>query len=240
MRMAKHMFGGDAEWILKYKVGATISNIGTQVIGVADSAGEVAPTTTSPADVLGLSKDTATYSATQGDTEGIVTASVRPDLITKARMSGSSTTGASLIALNNTVASSGGVLISSTSINAAENLGGTMYCYKGANVGLSRIIVSQTNSVSAVPTVPFPRGIAIGDLFIYVPYSRGGDGTDTEDAGGALQTTGTDFLEADASVVSGSGGTVAIVELEFHGSDPLTQSSVYFMSQDHAFSNATI
>lgn len=232
MQAYKTICGG-AEFKLKLKVGATVSNAGTICIGDGtNNYGETIPcTTTSFLDSYGISLDTATYSATQGDAEGIVTLSSRPDQIISARMSGSSTTGTDLTTLSNTSASAGGTTVTDADVGTADLVSGTVWCIGGANVGHSRIITTFNSATSVVVTVPFPRAIAVGDTFLFCPYSR------MEEGASAIQTTGTDFLEADASITNGTGGVAAVTDLRLEGA---SDSYVEFIQMDHALAVATL
>lgn len=239
MQAFKTLYGG-GELLLKLKVGASVSNAGTIVISDTGPNAECIPaTTTSFADSYGISLDTATYSTTQADlttTDRQVTVSCRPDQIIRARMSGSSTTGANLTLLVNTAASAGGTLITDGDVGSADMTSGTVWCTLGANVGHSRIITTHSADTSFTVTVPFPRTIAVNDEFLFCPYSRLG-GAAARDGAGNVQATATDFLDADASIASGTGGTVAVYELELNGRG---DSYVQFVLQDHALLNATL
>lgn len=48
----------------------------------------------------------------------------------------------------------------------------TIYCRKGANAGLYRVTASTSTTAPQV-TIAFPRDIAVGDTFCYVPYKQG-------------------------------------------------------------------
>ena len=234
-----YIYGG-ASHKIKLKVGATVSNAGTIV--VADDAGtaEVIPSiTTAFTDAWGVSLDTATYSATQADltlTDRQVTVDGRPDTIIRARISGSSVTGASLTLLTNTAASAGGLIITATATPGVDMTSGTVFCLSGANVGHSRMITSHSLSTSLTVIVPFPRAIAVDDTFAFVPYSRLG-GAAARDGAGNVQATATDLLDADGAIASGTGGVVAVTELQLNGR---ADSYVLFVLQDHALLNATL
>lgn len=239
MESVKTLYGGNA-LRLKLKVGATVANDGVVAISDTGPNAECIPaTTTSFADSYGISLDTATYSTTQADlgtSDRQVTVDARPDAIIRARMSGSSTTGANLTTLVNTAASTGGTLITDGDVGANDMVSGTVWCTVGANVGHSRIITTHSASTSFTVIVPFPRTIAVNDEFLFCPYSRLG-GAAGRDGAGNVQTTGTDFLDADASIASGTGAVVAVYELELNGN---SDSYVYFVLQDHALLNATL
>ena len=232
---AGHLSGG-APVLKRYKIGATIANAGVPIISNGTTFAGVVPATTTNLDFThGLSVDTGTYSTTQGDAEGLVTVSVRPDLIVRALMSGGATEGTALTLLSNTSASAGGTTVTDADVSANDMTGGTVMCTAGNNVGLSRMIVTHTGSTSLVVTVPFPRAIAVGDEFFMIPYALMGDGTVTTDGNSNLQTS-TLFTQADASIASGSGGQVSVVDLELNGR---SDSYVLFVLDAHVHSAAS-
>ena len=232
---AGHLMGGAAV-LKRFKLGSTVANAGIPVASTGADAAGIDPVTTTTWDfVHGLSLDTGTYSTTQGDAEGLVTVSVRPDLIAKALMSGGATEGTALTLLSNTSASATGVTITDTDASANSMVGGTIWCTSGNNVGLSRGITTHTASTLVTVIVPFPRAIAVGDEFIMIPYNMSGDGTDTTDGNSNIQST-TLFTQADASVASGTGAQVSVVDLELNGR---SDSYVLFIFDAHVHSGAS-
>jgi len=231
-----HLCGGGPV-LKRFKLGSTVANVGVPVASTGADAAGVDPVTTTTWDfVHGLSTDTGTYSTTQGDAEGLVTVTVRPDLIAKALMSGGATEGTALALLTNTAASATGVTITdAVNVNDDSQVGGTIWCISGNNVGLSRGITTHTVSSLVTVLVPFPRAIAVGDTFIMIPYNLSGDGTDTTDGNSNIQST-TLFTQADASVASGTGGQVSVVELELNGR---SDSNVLFIFDAHVHSGAS-
>ena len=235
MQDSGHLCGG-ASLRKRYKIGATIATAGIPVISDGTTFAGIVPCTTTNLDFThGLGLDTGTYSTVQGDAEGLVTVSVRPDLIVRALMSGGATAGTALTLLSNTAASAGGTVVTDTDVSANDMTGGTLVCISGGNVGESRMITADTASVSATVTVPFPRAIAVGDEFFMIPYALMGDGTATTDGNSNLQTT-TLFDQADASIASGTGGQVSVVELELNGR---SDSYVLFVLDAHVHSAAS-
>lgn len=232
MEPTKKYIGGGSYFPLRLKVGATISNRGTIVIDdTSNNYGEVIPcTTTDFADTYGISLGTATYTTTQSGTmvEGVVDVDGNPFAIIQARMSGSSTTGTSMTAYSNTSASAGGTVLTAA-VGTNSPVEGTLFCLSGANAGRSRIITSWNSNTDLTVTVPFPFAIAVGDTFLVSPYSR------LAAAAGNIQATGTDFLEADASIAAGTGGVVAVTEVIFNTA---ARSYVQFVLGDHALSVA--
>lgn len=219
MFLAGHM-GGGAPVIRKLKLGASVSSAGIPVLGSV--AGVIPATTTSLANAMGICFDTGTYATA---TEALVTVNIRPDQLVRARMSGGATTGTSLTEMTQSSAST--TVLSCTSLPNVDLTTGTMWGDPGfsANVGLSRHITSGTGAVSATVTVAFPNSMAVGDKMLVCPWNTHGI------AGGAgnVQLT-SDFLEANAIIVPGTGGVASVWELELNGP---ADSYVTFVFQDH-------
>lgn len=233
MEISSHLAGG-ASLLKKLKLGAAVANPGVPVIGGAGtSLGVIIATATSFANAYGLAIDQATYSSTQGAVEGIVTVDVRPDAVLKARISGGATDGTAIATVTNTSASAGGTVITAA-VGTHDIDGGTAYCISGNNVGLSRSITAYSSNTSVTVTVPFPRAIAVGDVFILVPWNTAGTGADGADGCSALQGT-TLIKEARQDIASGTGGAVSVTDLEFHESG---DSYVYFLLNDHVHNSA--
>lgn len=240
MQAVNRLDGSTDYRIIDFKISATVVE-GQPVIVAADGAygGSITdPTTTSLADCAGIvigatshnphggGAGTLTYSTTQGDTEGMARVIVNPDLVFRARMSGSATTGTSLTTFTNTAASTAGTTLSSASLGTATMDNGTVWCIGGANLGKSRRVTTWTNSTSLVVTVPFPKTIAVGDTFLVCPFQPV--------MGTKVQLT-TDFLEADAIIVVGTGAEATPLELVLNGP---SDSYVHFIAADHAFNQA--
>ena len=225
--------GGGAPVLKKFKLGASVANAGIPVIvDASNDFGECIPcTTTSFADTWGLAVDTGTYTTTQAATEGVVTVCINPDLIVRALLSGGATEGTALQALITTSASAGGTTITDADVGTATSVAGTCWCASGNNVGQSRIITTFNSAVSIVVTVPFPRAIATTDTYHQCPFSRNGS------AGSGNAQTTTLFTQVDASIVAGTGGEVAIVDLELNGA---SDSYVLFVLADHALKVVTV
>jgi hypothetical protein len=233
MEIAGHVCGGGT-LLKKYKVGVTFTYPGIATIGTAAAAGVLVATTTSFADSNGLALDTAVYatsqSATGANVEGLVTVDARPDAIVKALMSGAATESTVLPTITNTSASTTGTVVTAT-VSANDMDSGTIWCVSGANVGQNRVITTHTSTTSFTVTVPFNNDIAVGDQFLYIPYSLVGSGAGGVD-GVANLGASTLLYQADASVASGTGGDVAMYDLELAGA---SNSFAYFLLADHIF-----
>jgi hypothetical protein len=230
-----HVHGGGSV-LKRLKLGTSVSNAGIVLATEGDTPinGFSPCTTTVATDSPGLATDTGTYSASQGAThaEGLVTVEVSPDLIMRALVSGGAAESTALTLLSNTLASTDGLLVTDADVGTADMVSGTIWCISGANVGQSRKITAHSSAVSFTVTVAFLNDIAVGDTFLWVPYSVGGDGTATTDGGGNVQFT-TLLTQADGAIASGTGTGQAVYGLELNGR---TDSYVLFINGDHLFS----
>ena len=162
---------------------------------------------------VGLSLDTAVYTTSQTtvrtDGPGVISLVVNPDPVIRFRMSGTTTAGAALPLVTNSVESTGGTAVTITTGDIVPNsptmLDGTIICLTGANVGQRRKITTVSATVFTV-VVPFPRTIASGDTFTAVPYFPGADTVLGGDGLTLTATPGTLATEADASVASTTAG----------------------------------
>ena len=233
MQSAYHLCGG-APVLKKYKLGAAQADAGIVMIGGAGASLGVIPSTTTSFDAAyGLAIDEGTYSTTQGAEEGMVTIDIRPDLVIKALMSGGATENTALTVLQSTSASAGGTVVTDADTGSADMDGGTVWCLSGNNVGHSRSITAHSGSTSITVTVPFPRAIATTDEYLFCPYNMAGTGAGGADGAGFLQTS-TLFTQADASIACGTGGKVAVVDLELNGR---SNSYVLFTLRGHVYNS---
>ena len=225
--------GGTTHSAKQYKIGASFATFG--VITRAGTAGIQPATTTSFADTIGVTGDTGVYSTTQGDAEGLVSVYNRPGYIFEALMSGSATANTALTTLSNTLANTAGTVITDADVGTASMVNGLVWSLSGANGigpgGQSRVITAFSASTSVTVTVPFLRDIAVGDTFLMCPWSSNGAA-----GNGTLQAT-TNIDQANAAIVSGTGGEVAIFDLLL---DSATNSKVRFLVIDHLLGQNTI
>jgi hypothetical protein len=211
-----------------------MANAGIIMIGGAGTSLGLIPCTTTSFDAAyGLSLDAGTYSTTQGAEEGLVTVDARPDLVIKALMSGGATEGTALTVLQSTSASAGGTVVTDADTGSADMDGGTVWGLSGNNVGISRSITAHSGSTSITVTVPFPRAIATTDEYLFCPFNTAGTGAGGADGAGFLQTS-TLFTQADASIACGTGGKIAVVDLELKGR---SDSYVMFVLRGHVYNS---
>ena len=234
MKVGWFLFGG-AALPMKFKIGATFSSAGVPAVqawtspdnGIRPMQGAVLAT-----DYIGLTIDTGTYSETQGDTEGVITVVISPDVVLKARMCNSATSGTQLVTTTNSVAETAGTTVTITTGDPAPNspdlAQGTIACISGANKGQSRKFITSA-ATTAAATSPFTNDIASGDVFLIVPWfvmSNGGSDN--------VQVT-TDLTEARQDIAAGTGIPSEIWETKFDFSDVSSarrESYLYFSPND--------
>jgi len=212
MKLA-YLLNSGAPLILRYKVASTFATAGgyaTNAIG--SGAGVVLGLVTTAADQVGSNLDTATYSTTQGDAEGVVSILISPDAVYQIRMGRSATAGTALQVTTNSAAETAGTIITITTgddaPNSPEKDEGTIACISGANLGQSRKITTTGSATAYTVLVPFENDIAAGDQFLAVPW------TPADVAGNNVQLT-TNLTEARQDIAVGTGADLRIVELKF-------------------------
>ncbi len=241
-------FGSGAPFLGDFKIQATLA-AGTIALWASGSGATLSVSTTSSlADAMGLvvaaaQGQTLTYSATQGDTEGVATVIYDPLHIYEVRIVPSATSGTAyavgdgyLVEEENGDAA--GVTITDTEIvGSADDMNdGMVFGVTGANVGLeaSRVITDHT-ATTIVVTVPFLNDIAVGDTFIASQY-----------APGVLEVTLTsDLTEADGTDAgAGSGGDARVLKVRAETVDrgatlAAPQMYLQMVLLDHAFNSFT-
>lgn len=209
--------------IKKYKASAAQA-AGTLVIrSAADAAGQFSTsTTTSIAAYLGYCLDNGekfgvatAYSTTQGAEEGVFSVIINPDAILRAQM----VTGATGTSITEdtvaTAVTNGVTVVGGTSVASPSMDEGLIWFTSGANMGLSRKIVSTT-SVTSTVTVPFPRTSAVGDTFLYCGGNVGITGV----------TLTTDLKNVRTDIATTTGADLTQIDFDLAGS---TDSYVYLI-----------
>lgn len=234
-----YLLSGGAPVIKRYKSASTFTTAGGYAtVTAADGAGVVLGLATTAADQVGLTLDTTTYSATQGDAEAVVSVLVNPDAVLRIRMGRTATAGTQLQVTTNSAAETAGTVITITTgddaPNNTEKDEGTIACVSGANRGQSRKITS-TSATAYTVTVPFLNDIASGDQFIAVPW------TPADVAGDNINLT-TTLTEGRQDIAVGTGADLRIFDLEFDFSsvtDARRKSYVYALFDDHLYRETT-
>ena len=209
-----YILGGGGPVVKKYFVDAGTPDFtvaGAPAIGSLTSESGVAPMSAGTISLyVGLSLDTATYTATQATiaadgAPGVISLVINPDIAIRMRMSGSTTAGTALPLITNSAASAGGTVVTITAgdivPSAPDMVDGTLICLSGSNVGIRRK-VNSTAATTLTSTVPFPYAIASGDTFTVVPYFPGAGTAAAGDTLTLTATPGTLATEADASVAT--------------------------------------
>lgn len=228
-QVAQHINGG-ATYKKKYKLGATVGRAGIPCMMTTHNISTFS--TTDGLDAVGLSLDSGTYSATQGDTEGIISLDIRPDAVISMFISGGATEGTALTTHTEASGESAGTTLTAATLAAVDMDGGLVWCISGANVGQSRTITTFSTSTSLVVTVPFLNDIDADDVFLVVPFNNHGDGAGSgSDGTGWVQLT-TNLYQANAAIVTATGAEVVVMDFELRG---VSDSVVYFKLRDHIY-----
>ncbi len=232
-----YMLGGGAPLAMKYQVNETLANPGIPVLAPgAGNAGVQISTTTSWANAVGCTLDTATYvtaqqtDGTKGERE--VTVIISPQAVFRALMSGGAAEGTALDLKTVTTASTTGLdVVTGDAFTDLDD--GVIWGYSGANVGQKRCITVGDGTDASV-TVAFDQDTVVGDEFLAAPYWF------LSDVAINIQTT-TNLFQADASIAGGTGGAASIIDMELRdiGGDGRTNSAVLFIFDDHALRETT-
>ena len=221
---------GGAPVLKKYQVAATAIAGVPLLTPAGNGAGLAACTTTSAADMVGVTLDAVTYTTTQGtgasSAERLVTVVINPDAIIRMKMSGGATADTALGLNTVTTASSGGTAVTTAAEWSNPTFDeGVTWGYDGANVGQFRKITSVSSTAGTV-TVPFDYGTVVGDNFLRAPYWP-------------MQTLtvqlGTIFTQADASIAVGTGAEFRVIDLDLRdlADSGRTNSFVIAIAGDH-------
>lgn len=176
MAILAYTHSGTAPRVLKMKIASSFAaaTVGGFALDSADGAAGInLATPTSAANCVGITLDSGVYSATQGDTEGVVSVAINPDAVYGLKMVGNNGNG-QLSITTNSVAETAGTVVTITTGDPVPNSPtmdeGYLVCVAGANVGQTRKITSVSATAITV-TVPFSNDIALNDVFIAVPWS---------------------------------------------------------------------
>ena len=236
-----YMLSGGAPVIKKYKVGATVSNVGVPLLDTSTAtAGVRVATVTSLANAIGVSQDTATYTTTQATTmvEGVISCIINPDAVWRAKLSGGAAEGTQLLVTTNSVASSGGTLITITTGDADPSsptmLDGQAYGLAGNNVALTRTITAVAATTATV-VVPFPRAVAVSDTYLLIPFV----GASFPAGGVASCVLTTNLYEVRANSDNTGDAAINVVDVEIQTGDPRGRSFLHMLLRDHVLNIST-
>ncbi len=236
MEYAK-MSGGGAPLVMDFQIGITFSNAGVPVLAPTTGlAGVVLPATTTAANQVGVSLDTATFVAAQ-QTDGTsaerkIKVVISPGAIFRALMTGGASDGTALTLYDVTTASATGVDIV-TGDNFTNWDEGVIWGYDGANAGAERRIGIGDATDVTVP-VAFDQDTVNGDNFMVAPWWY-------LDPKANDITTTTNLFQVDASATVDAGWQAKIVDMELRdiSEEGRTNSYLLFMFDDHVLAEAT-
>ena len=200
--------------------GASASGGGV-TIGALGGAGAAA--------ALGVTLDTAVYTATQGTGSASALRRIRvvinPDQIVRMRQCGGATSGTTLPTQTNTTLSSGGTLITTGAVwNGPTFLNGQVWGLTGNNVGALRKITTVSATAGTV-VVPFDYAIAVNDTFLRSPVSPGST---------VLAQLTTDLTELDATAAIAATAEYVCIDTELNSG---LDSYAHFIFADHVLAN---
>lgn len=216
----------------KFQVAATNTVLGRIYLKVASSgSGVVLGGATDATDFVGINIDAAgTYVTAQqtdsADTARLTTLSIGPLAVYKARLSGGATDGTALTARTVTTASTDGLVITTSAYdpNSPDMDEGVVWGYTGANAGKARKITSTAANAATV-TVAFPNDTAVGDTFLFAPFSPLSTII-------AQSTTNSTELDATAAISGDCECIVVEMLLGDSAGEGLTQSYAYIQFAD--------
>ncbi len=230
-----YMLGGGAPLIIKYQVNETLANGGIPVLAPGGgNAGVQISTTTSWANAVGVTSDTATYVTAQ-QTDGTsaereVSVLISPQAVFRALMSGGATAGTAMVQNTISAATGDGLDVTDSTFtwtNPAWDEGSVFFT-SGVNQGQKRKVTATSGSVATI-TVAFDRDHAVGDTYFRMPWWF------MDDTANNIQTT-TNLVQADTLIAVGTGGAAKIIDMELNET---TNSSVLFIFDDHALRETT-
>jgi len=233
MEYANSLTGNSTPTIRKFQIAATVANQGVPLlIPAANGAGLATSTTTSAANMVGVTLDTATFVTAQ-QTDGTsaereVSVIINPDAVWRIKLSGGAAENTALTLLAITTATTDGLDITTASAwNSPTFDEGIAWAYDGANSGQFRKVTAVSATAGTV-TVAFDNDHAVGDNFLRAPFWP------TQST--AIQLT-TNLFQANASIAVGTGAQFKPVELLLRDStdDGQNNSFVFAIAGDHAF-----
>ncbi len=239
MKVAQVLYGG-AEVFRRFKVGATFSNPGiiAKEEGTSVTGGPIPSTETDSQDSIGLAQEAAIYSATPAiGATGIITVSIRPDIMIRALMSGGGTEGTALTTITNTAADlTDPDLITSSDSQANDMTSGTAWRLQTEGDEAGELdywsIVSHSTGTSVTIIPDSETGFAVNDQFLMCPWNAVPyDGSANVEASTNVNTSDL-FTEADATVATGTGLVCVVMDLELRSA---TDSNVIFRQAEHVY-----
>ena len=235
-----YMLSGGAPLSMRFQVNETLATGGIPVLAPGgNNAGVQISTTTSWANVVGVTIDAATYvtaqqtDGTSAEREVLVT--ISPTAVFRALMSGGATEGTALPLFTVDTATTDGLDVTTgDDFTGAPSFDeGVIWGYSGENAGQKRKITS-TSTTAATVTVAFDNDHQVGAEFLRAPYWF------LDDTGNNIQTTIL-LTEANTTITVGTGGAARIIDMELRdiGGEGRIKSYVLFIFDDHALRETT-
>lgn len=232
MEYAYSLTGNSAPVMKKYQVAATAIAGIPLLIPAAGGAGLATSTTTSAANMVGVTLDGATYVTAQqtdgSSAEREVTMIVNPDAVWRMKLSGGATENTALTLLPVTTLSTTGLVVTTASAWDSPTFDeGVTWGYDGANAGSFRKVTSVSGTAGTV-TVAFDQDTVVGDNFLRAPYWP------CQSVAIQLSTL---LTQADASIAVATGAEFVPVELDLRDitDQGQTNSFVYAVAGDHVW-----
>lgn len=226
-------FSGGAPVIKKYQIGEAMANSGVPVeVATAGVAGIVLVETTTALDLVGITLDAQATLVTAQQTDNSdpareVSVVINPDILIRAKLSGGATEDTALLTGTVDTASTTGLDVN-TEIDYTNFDEGSIFCFSGANTDILRRI-GVGDATDATVVVAFPLDIAVGDVFLHVPYGLVSDQF-------VQLTTALTQLDASATVDTDN-NNFRIIELDMRDSsdDGRNNSFAIITPFDHLF-----
>lgn len=244
MDYAYSLNGSTAPLVKKFQVAATLISGIVALTPGSSNAGVETSTTTSFANAVGVTLDSATYATAQvaGSTpEALVSLCVDPDAIYEALWSGAAAEGTALDLQTVTTAATDGLTITTAAEWSNPTYDeGAVWGYDGANMGggaapfgVQLRAITSVSSTAGTVKVAFRNDTVVGDNFIRVPACPYKAQTLTT-------TTLLTQMRADVAVATNT-AEVRVIELVAHNvlRRGRYTSAVRFKLNDQIFSVAT-
>lgn len=239
MEYCYSLAGTGAPILHKFQIGETMATAGVPiVVGGSNNEGAALASTTAAASYIGITLDTATLvtaqdpgSITGADTARFVTVIINPMSVIRAKLAGSSTSGAALSAKQVTSAAADGLTITTGFDYSSPTMDeGSIWGYIGANAGIRRKITSVSSTVATV-IVAFPNDTTTSDFYLHCPFA-------TCEKQYVQLTTLLDQVDATAAVDTNNANfTVLEIDHRDASDSGTTNSSVYIVPNDSLFNN---
>ena len=222
---------GSTPVIKKYQIDSTFANAGVIALAATgNAAGLVISSTTSFANAVGVTLDTATYITAQqsggANVERVVSVIVNPGALYKVLLSGTALEGGAMVKYPITTEDTSGLTAVTSSIADWSSPAfdeSTVWFADGLNVGQKRKVTSVSSS-TATFDVAFNQDVLVGHNLYRAPYSP----LDTTAANLAVTTN---LYQANTLIAVGTGGAALIYDMDLETTG--TKSTVSFLLSDH-------